>query len=217
MVPRRNEGRRDWLVAGGVTLVVFFGLTAASGGAWWYRDAPFPASPQVPSVLPSKDPQASPSPVGESTKDQDAELTIERLGIRVPIVWSASTEEDVLQHDLERGAIHYPGTAIPGSVGNAFIAAHSSDYPWKPGQYKRVFAQLGALKVGDDDIVVTYRDRGGTTRRFRFRVAETAVVRDDDERMFAQGDAPELTLVTCWPLGTSWRRLMVKTVLVETS
>lgn len=145
----------------------------------------------------------------------EAELTIQRLGIIVPIVWSTSTRETDLQQDLERGALRYPGTPEPGNIGNAFITAHSSDYPWKKGMYKKAFAKLGKLEVGDDDIIVTYKKDGVVVRELHFKVTMKKVVQATDTEMIEQRDAKEMTLVTCWPVGTNLLRLMVKTQLVE--
>lgn len=152
---------------------------------------------------------------GVITPQLSAAVVIPRLNIRVPIVWSTSRQEADLQRDLEHGAIHYPGTALPGLVGNAFVSAHSSNFPWLPGDYKTAFASLGDLEEGERGIFIEYADSSTLVRRFEFQVAEIAIVHAEDERMFNQGDQPELTLVTCWPLGTSWRRLMVKGQLVE--
>lgn len=205
---------RDWLVGAIVSLAMF---TLMQGsvvfGGWWYQDAPFPAqalaqrfSDSV--VVPG---QWEGLPVTEAL---EAELLIPSLGVRIPIVWSQSRREEDLQRDLDQGAIHYPGTAPPGAVGNAFISAHSSDYLWEPGEYKTAFARLGDLNVGDSDIFIEYRQNDRVVRRFAFRVKEKAVVTATDERLFVHGEQPEMTLVTCWPIGTSWRRLMVKTELI---
>ncbi|PIE00854.1 MAG: hypothetical protein CSA81_13415 [Acidobacteria bacterium] len=40
-------------------------------------------------------------------------------------------------------------------------------------------------------------------------------VNPDDVRIFSQSQMQELTLTTCWPLGTSTRRLMIKAYLQE--
>lgn len=168
-----------------------------------FVDNPLPAVEQVEEV------PASPS------SDLEARVHIDRLGIDVPIVWSGSTDKEALEADLQRGAIRYPGTVEPGNAGNAFITAHSSDYPWNPGEYKQAFADLGKLEQGDDDIYVTYYKDGEPVQRAQFRVAFKEIVRADDTRMIEQTEKPEMTLVTCWPIGTAWRRLMVKTELVE--
>lgn len=150
-----------------------------------------------------------------NTVPLQADVVIKRLGITVPIVWSTSTKESDLQKDLELGAIRYPGTPNPGDSGNSFITAHSSGYPWQQGQYKTAFVNLGKLKVGDDDIVVVYTKDGLPVYRAKFTVMSKEVVKATDKRMIEQKDKTEMTLVTCWPIGTNLLRLMVKTELVS--
>lgn len=137
-------------------------------------------------------------------------ISIPSIRVNVPIVWSHSTKEQDLQHDLSNGAIHYPGTAVPGNVGNSLLAAHSSDYVWKEGKYKSAFASLNKLSVGDKDIFITYFDKDATQHTLRFQVTEKAIVAPNDTRIFAEDQRHQITLITCWPVGTNWRRLMVK-------
>lgn len=205
---------RDWIFAAKVSLAVFFALTGLTVfGGWWYQDAPFPA----PAVVEARGLGNIPVEEGEIAEGTKAELLIPHLGIRAPIVWSTRHTEADLQRDLEYGAIHYPGTALPGETGNAFIAAHASAPFWKRGKYGRIFARLQRLDVGDEDIFVVYRNEGNDPRQLQFRVTEKLIVRDTDPRLFAFGKKKELTLVTCWPVGTRWRRLMINTELVRDS
>lgn len=83
------------------------------------------------------------------------------------------------------------------------------------GAYKQAFAKLGKLAVGDEDVVVIYKKDGVPVYRATFKVHQREVVKDTDERMIAQTDKKEITLATCWPIGTSWRRIMVKSELVS--
>lgn len=200
---------QDILVAGCVALGVFALLQVvvmSQAWTWWYRDTPFPTGRPV---------QEARAATGELNESLRAELTIPSANITVPLVWSTSAKEADFQKDLEHGAIHYPGTPLPGQTGNAFIAAHSSDAYWKPGDYKHAFASLGKLTIGNEDIVVTYYKNEEVVKKVSFRVTEKAVVSADDQRMFTQTNKTEMTLVTCWPLGTNWRRLMVKTEMIQ--
>ncbi len=199
---------QDILVAGLVTVFVciILQITLISQ-VWWYRDTPFPVS-----VIAA--PTATPT-TSELSEELHAVLTIPSLAITVPIVWSQSTKESDFQKDLERGAIHYPGTPLPGQRGNSFIAAHSSDAYWKKGDYKNIFASLYKLNVGDSDIFITYYKGDEIIKKLSFKVIEEEVVSANDQRMFTQRDTTEITLVTCWPLSTSWRRLMIKAQLIE--
>lgn len=191
-------GKINWLLTAGVFLVIFFILNANISA-----QTPFPAP-----VIPTEPVDIVPADIDQSLH---AAVLIPALGINVPVVWSLSYRESDLQKDLEQGVIHFPGTVLPGQVGNALISGHSSDYLWKPGNFKRAFANLNELNVGDEGIFVEYYDADrNVVASFAFRVTDKKIVAADDPQLFAQTDQPELTLVTCWPLNTSWRRLMIK-------
>lgn len=142
----------------------------------------------------------------------DNRLIIPKLDKNVPIIESDpekllnadwATLEDTFQDDLQNGVLHYPGTADPGEAGNVFITGHSSYYLWDSGRYKDVFARLAKLEVGDD--IILYYDQ----QKYHYRVRETKEVKKDDVSVLSQTDEHLLTLMTCVPLGTNLRRLIV--------
>jgi LPXTG-site transpeptidase (sortase) family protein len=136
-------------------------------------------------------------------------LSINKINVDVPVVLSKSTEESVLQKDLNNGVIHYPHTAMPGQRGNMYIAGHSSNYVWSKGAYNYAFKQLNNLVEGDE-IVATVKFSNGKEFEYRYKVTLKEEVVPDDSRIFADTQSQILTLTTCWPLGTSARRLMIK-------
>jgi LPXTG-site transpeptidase (sortase) family protein len=149
----------------------------------------------------------------------DNRLVIPRLGLNVPIVtpptdaliaenWS-KLEQDI-QHALQDGVVQYPGTAKPGQAGNTFITGHSSYYPGMPGNFKSVFARLTEMELGDEYIIYYGGDK------HRYRVTEKKEVRPTDVSVLDQPTGKrEGTLMTCTPLGTTLRRLIVKAEEVD--
>lgn len=144
----------------------------------------------------------------------DNRIIIPKLGKSVPIV-DMTTEhiegenwsdlEDQIQEGLRNGVVHYPGTAKPGQYGNVFITGHSSYYPWDSGQFKDVFALLGQLEPGDEFIV--YYDQ----IKYTYRIYDKYEVQPDDVTVLEQPkDKKEATLMTCTPVGTALRRLIIK-------
>ena len=102
------------------------------------------------------------------------------------------------------GVVHYPDTALPGEVGNVFITGHSSYYWWSKGEYNTVFSILDKLIMGDD-IYIHYNNK-----RYTYRVYDVDIVLPSDTSVLEQGDNSILTLMTCTPVGTNYRRLIVK-------
>ncbi len=98
-------------------------------------------------------------------------LLIESLDLNVPVIYVTETSDKVWQKGLERGVVHYPGTANPGEYGNVYIFGHSSDYRWRAGSYKRVFATLPDIKLG---ALIYISDKDG--RVYKYKVFESKVV-----------------------------------------
>ncbi len=118
--------------------------------------------------------------------------------------------ETDIQDALQNGVVHYPGTAKPGQAGNFFVTGHSSYYPWAPGKFKSVFARLHDLKVGDEYWVYYGGDK------HRYRIETLKEVSPGDVTVLDQPtDQRRSTLMTCTPVGTALRRLIVGAVEVD--
>ncbi|HRI35507.1 MAG TPA: class E sortase [bacterium] len=161
------------------------------------------------------------SPVGMKTTEVSSldidivpyenRIIIPRIGKNIPIVDIDANSgvdfnnlENIFMKELERGVVRYPGTAQPGQTGNAFIFGHSSNYPWLPGEYNQVFAMLDKLVFGDE-IIVYYHQK-----KYVYVVREKQVVKPGNVKSLERDDTKaELSLMTCWPLGTSLNRLLV--------
>lgn len=140
-------------------------------------------------------------------------LIVPKLNLRAPIV-SLPTDslvredwkqlETDIQHGLERGVVHYPGTAEAGQAGNFFLTGHSSYFPWASGDYKSVFARLGELNVGDEFWVY----HGGD--KYRYVIDTKKEIVPSDVTVLDQPVGKRIaTLMTCTPVGTTLRRLIL--------
>lgn len=133
-------------------------------------------------------------------------LQIPDLALRAPIVFVSEVSEKVFQEGLARGVVHFPGTALPGRPGNAYIFGHSSDYRWSKGSYKTVFAPLPGIKPG---ALIHISDPEGN--KFIYQVQKTKVVGSNDVQFLNQGKFAKkiLTLQTSYPVGTARQRFLV--------
>lgn len=144
----------------------------------------------------------------------DDRLVIPKLGKSVPLVHTSIENlqgenwgelEDQIQDDLLKGVVHYPGTAKPGQFGNVFLTGHSSYYPWVKSDYKDVFATLGQLDIGDRYYI--YYDQ----QKYTYEIKEKYEVTPDKVEVLAQPkDKKVSTLMSCVPVGTTLRRLIIK-------
>ena len=130
-------------------------------------------------------------------------LIIPKLEIKAPIVFSTSNNEKQIDVDLRNGISHRFGTANPGQKGNVFLVGHSSNYPWEKGDYNQVFAYLNKLETGDI-LYVDYENK-----RYTYKVSEKKIVSPSDVSIENPSDDFRLTLMTCYPPGTTLKRLAV--------
>lgn len=130
-----------------------------------------------------------------------AKLSIPKIGVEAPILWNI--EEKDFNTKLLEGVVHYKGTALPGDVGNVFITGHSSYYAWVDSPYKDTFALLDKLNVGDK-IYIQYQNGS-----FIYEVSNSKVVTPDKMEVLQSTNERVLTLMTCVPVGTNLRRLIV--------
>lgn len=151
-------------------------------------------------------------PAGEGMTK--ALIRIPKISVVAPIVFSQKEDEKQIQKDLEEGVIHYPGTAFPAMEGNSYLTGHSSYYTWSKSSYKNVFQNLNDLQAGDD-IIIEMEFSNGRKVEIIYRVVSSEIVLPDNSKLFREFEKPELTLATCWPIGTDWKRVMVKAELVS--
>jgi sortase A len=130
---------------------------------------------------------------------QTYSLSIPKLHIQNAIVSTVNS-------DLAKNLVNYGGTAVPASKGNAVVFGHSTlPQLYDAKSYKTVFTFLYELIPGDEIMVnvnnVTYK----------YRVENITVVDPNNTSILQQNfDDSYLTLVTCTPPGTIWKRLAVK-------
>lgn len=130
-------------------------------------------------------------------------LSIPRLGIKNATVRNDHT-------DLKESLIHYPGTALPGDLGNAVVFGHSVlPQFFNPKNYLTIFSTLHTLDVGDE---ITIQSGPAT---YTYQIRDMYVTTPDDLNPLAQAYGTRtLTLITCTPPGTYLKRLIIKAVLI---
>ena len=134
-------------------------------------------------------------------------MIIPKINVDAPVVYGVGPDHDSQMKAMESGIAHFaiPGAnAVPGQVGNTVMAAHSSNDVFAPGDYKFVFAQNERLTKGD----VIHMHYEGT--RYTYSVTTTEVVLPTEvSKIQLDTDKPMLTLISCVPLGTAQKRLLV--------
>lgn len=106
---------------------------------------------------------------------------------------------------------HFPGSALPGEVGNSFITGHSVLPQFNdPKNYRAIFTNLADLAVGDDVIV----DFGDQILIYTVQYAKVVDPHDLSVLGSTTPTSRNLSLMTCVPPGTNSKRLVVITSLI---
>ena len=136
-------------------------------------------------------------------------ITVPKLGIE-----NAKIETNAKDLNPDTALGHYPGTALPGEVGNAFVFGHSV-LPWfyNAKNYKTIFSTLDRLQTGDE-FYVTYNNQELT-----YKVESKEELKPDKVNPLGEIKPKYLNestmqLMTCSPAGTKLKRLLINAVLV---
>lgn len=147
-----------------------------------------------------------------STVEDSYLLSIPKINISAPVVINVDgNDQKAYDKSLENGVAQLKGTVLPGKPGNSFIFGHSSYYLWEPGDYKEIFKGLDSLNVGDQILV------NSNLSHYIYEVTEKKIVLPNNVEVANQNYAEKkLSLMTCWPIGTDSKRLLVISMLKET-
>jgi sortase A len=140
------------------------------------------------------------------------EARIAEFGIEIPQIFVSEpvianvdpTNKDAYNQALTLGIAQAAGTNLPGRGGLGYYFAHSSNVSLRSSSRNAIFYLLGKLNPGDD--VFLWHEG----EKFAYRVTESKVVAADDLSFLHEvGDSERIVLQTCWPIGTSLKRLLV--------
>lgn len=141
-----------------------------------------------------------PSPV-----DEQFGIVIPKIGANSKVIAGVDPfKESEYQVALTRGVAHAKGTALPGEPGNTFIFSHSSANFYESVRFNSVFYLLSKLEKGDE-LYLFYKGI-----RYKYHVTDKKMA-DPSEISYLNKKTTDktLTLMTCWPPGTTLKRLII--------
>jgi sortase A len=110
----------------------------------------------------------------------------------------------IYQQALTKGVAHAKGTSYPNQDGNIFLFAHSSVDFYEAIKYNSVFYLLSKLEKGDK-IDIYFKEQ-----KYIYEMAEKKMVNPEDISYLTNSSSEKtLTLMTCWPPGTTYKRLLI--------
>ena len=200
--PSLKLQRQRWLV-----ILPFIGLSLVLGWMGYGRYIIAQLSYELPSLnfswsLPSF------QFADTSNSAQPATLIISKLNLQTPIQRDVPIDNQSLYDDALLHGVALAGSSAPleASTGNSFIFGHSSRFALQSTPYDAVFALLPKLQIGDEMQVVS----NGQTAQYHVTLSQ--VISATEVQYLNSSSKRELTLVTCWPIGTNLKRWVVQAV-----
>lgn len=191
----------SFLVISGIVFVIINFPTLQQNLNFWYNNE-YKITP-ISSDASNLALVATSEDVSTISKIDNNSLSFPIINVKAPITWEVANNPTAVADGLSKGLIQIKGTALPGEVGNVFITGHSSNYPWAKGNYNNILALLNKVVIGDM-VLVKYQDID-----YVYKVKEIKIVEPTDISVLASKKESVLTLMTCSPVGTSLRRLIV--------
>jgi sortase A len=143
--------------------------------------------------------------------DESFGIVIPKLGANARVIANVNPyDAKEYQRALTRGVAHAKGSSYPGGLGNVFLFSHSSVKFYEATRYNSIFYLIDKLEKGDE-IQLFYQ-----STKYTYHVTDKKIVDAKDVSYITTKTSQRmLTLMTCWPPGTSFKRLIVIASQVE--
>jgi sortase A len=170
-----------------------------------FADLPVPPPPTTTTTLPPShavaptkpvDPPANPTAPAPVVKI--GEIRIPKIGLVHPIY------EGITLTVIDHGPGHWPGSAMPGQVGNAVFAGHRVTHT-------HPFRNIDQLVPGD---LIQFVMPDGT---YTYKMTSQQIVNPSDTWIVNPTPDATLTLFACHPPGSAAHRIVVRGVYVGKS
>jgi sortase A len=148
---------------------------------------PVPAAP-APRTKPAPPP---PNPTAKVPIVKIGEIRIPKIGLVHPVY------EGVTLTVVDKGPGHWPGSAVPGQLGNAVFAGHRVTH-------SHPFRNVDKLVAGDE---IQFVMPNGT---FTYRMTKQQIVNPADTWIVNPTQTATLTLFACHPPGSAAKRIVIR-------
>ena len=151
----------------------------------------------LPTTTTTKDPRALPEAPPSNPYAPTPQIVLGRIEIpKLSVV--GDLQEGITLTAINRGPGHWPGSAMPGELGNMVVAGHRTTYS-KP------FARIDELVAGDR--VNFFMPNGAI---FVYEVRGVIIVPAANIGIASYSDVHTATLFACHPRGSATQRIVAK-------
>jgi LPXTG-site transpeptidase (sortase) family protein len=133
------------------------------------------------------------------------ELIIPKIAVRTKVLTNIDpNKESEYNSVLSNKAAHAAGSSFPGQKGLIYLFGHSTNSIFNLNFFNPVFYSVKNLEKGDE-LALLYQGK-----LYKYRIDDKKIVEADDlSNLQAEPNEEKLILQTCWPPGTSWKRLLL--------
>jgi sortase A len=172
---------------------------AASVAGDVFGELPVPPTTAV-TALPLADPAPRTRPSAPPA-DERAKVPIVKIGeIRIPKIGLVHPlYEGVTLTVVDRGPGHWPGSALPGQLGNSVFAGHRVTH-------SHPFRHVDKLVAGDEIIFAM------PNGQFTYKMTKQEIVKPTDTWIVNPTQDATLTLFACHPPGSAAKRIVIRAV-----
>lgn len=154
--------------------------------------------------------KGSPTIKQNYSPNQEFRIIIPKININSQVLLNIDpyNKEEYLAA-LNQGVAQAKGSALPEDDGDIFLFAHSTNDPFI-SYYNAVFYLINKL-TPSDEIYLFYQGKN-----YKYVVTETKIINPSEVQYLQTSEKKySLTLMTCWPPGTTLKRLLVISHLVN--
>ncbi len=142
--------------------------------------------------------------------DKSDSLEIPTIGLVTPLVIGESTDVAALEKDLDNGVVYYPGFVLPGENGQIVVLGHSAPPGWPHIKHDWVFTDISKLQTGDQ-IILYFNNK-----QYIYNVISKDIIKQGQDITSSALSANNniLAIVSCWPPGKNYERILVQAELL---
>lgn len=136
----------------------------------------------------------------------DFGIIIPKINVNANVIKNVDPfNSKIYQKELAYGIAHAKGSALPNEIGNTYLFSHSSINFYEAVRYNSIFYLLNKLNNGDK-IYIFFENQ-----KYEYEVYDKKVVNNNEIDYLKDLDEylETLTLQTCYPPGTTLKRLIV--------
>lgn len=137
--------------------------------------------------------------------DENFSVYVPKIEARAKVVPNVNVgDKREYMQKLRLGVAQAAGLSDPGELGTTYLFAHSVGDRLDFARYNAVFYLLDKVNVGDA-VEIKFKNQ-----IFKYQITGREILEASDTRYFKNDLSQErVVLQTCYPPGTSWKRLVV--------